>query len=88
MSETQDLWSFYYHKGPAPKNGLVRARDERTAMLVATKWCVLNQCRPPASVQPYILADESILQVSTDPQGEELPGAIQATTESNTVNVR
>ena len=78
--EKQELWSFYYHRGPAPKNGIVRAHDERTAMAVATKWCVLNNCRPPASVQAYVLADESILLVKDGPEAAELQSPIEATT--------
>lgn len=76
----QLLWTFYYHKGPAPKYGNVEARDERIALQVATRWCVLNGCRPPASVQPFVLATEDILKTPEPGPEPELVDAIAATT--------
>lgn len=74
------LWTFTYKKGPAPKTGIVEAYDERMAMKIATHWSLLNGCRPPASVQPMILADESILQVKLGAEEEALPDPVAATT--------
>ena len=80
------LWTFYYHQGSAHKQGVVEARDEATAMHVATKWCVLNGNRPPASVQPLILATEEILTAPV-PQAEELMSVVDVVSATTSVNV-
>lgn len=80
----QTLWTFYYHNGPAHKQGIVEARDETWAMRVATRYCHLNGFRAPASVQPHILATEEILtrpMPSADP--EPLVDPVGATTAVN-----
>ena len=83
------LWSFMYHRGPAPLQGIIETEapdDERVAMAVATIWCQANGMRPPASVRPMILADESIVPpgfFEKPPETEvprELPDVIAATT--------
>ena len=87
MKETKTnvpMWTFYYHRGPAPKYGTVEARDEGIALKVATKWCWLNGGRPPASVQPFILATEAILsEPMPSAEAEPMPDPVQATTAVN-----
>ena len=68
----QTFWTFYYHDGPAPKFGKVEARDEAWALRVATRWCLQNGKRPPASVRPDILATEDILSAPM-PVADESP---------------
>lgn len=83
---TENLWSFNYRKGPVLVPGIVRARDEATAFLVATAWCERNGCRPCARVTPMILADESILKLPFGPREEEsgeLALPVEATTAVN-----
>lgn len=81
--DSSEYWQFVYKKPPqAATTGRIKARDERWAVLVASKWCVLNNARfIGGSVQPDILADESILKLSDQPE-DVLPSmdAIQATT--------
>ena len=55
------LWTFNYKIGNAPKTGVVRARNEDSAYRVAVQYCTLKSLRPPAKVFPMILADETIL---------------------------
>lgn len=79
---SDNLWSFTYKQGIAPKTGIVRARDEATAYVVASRWAQLNGVRAPSKVMPMVLADESILSadVTTRLQPEPLPNAVAATT--------
>ena len=58
----ENLYTFVYKVGPAPKTGCVRAKDPDEAYRVAVKWCEINGCRAPANVQPMILADATILK--------------------------
>ncbi len=71
--EPLPIWSFTYHKGPQPLTGHVYARDEVEALAVATKWCEVNRRRPPAGVQPFIVAGPSILQVEEPPVKKDKP---------------
>ncbi len=73
-------WTFYYHQGPAMKQAQVEARDEAVAMAVATRWCHFKGFRPPASVQPVIVATEAILKEKDPTVAEELPDPVMATT--------
>ena len=75
------LWSFYYHRGPAHVQGIVEAKDEATAFLVAVRWCTINGHRPPAAVFPMILATEEILkQRAPGPEEVLLVDEVAATT--------
>ena len=65
------IWSFTYHKGPQPLTGHVYAKDEAEALAVATKWCEVNRRRPPAGVQPFIVAGPSILTPVVEPMKKE-----------------
>lgn len=62
-AEVKDqLWTFTYKVGPAPKSGTVRAKDEDEGYRVACEWCRQNELRAPAKVFPMILADATILK--------------------------
>ena len=75
-------WQFSYKKNPQPvTSGTVEATSERIAVMVAEKWCALNGARfIGGSVRSDVLADESILKISTEPEAFELPSAVEATT--------
>lgn len=73
-----NLWQFNYKKGPAPKSGVVRGKDEDEGYRVAVRWCELNGCRPPAKVFPMILADAAILKTQAQGAAAELPSAVEA----------
>lgn len=57
------IWSFMYHRGMAHFTGHVEteSEDQDTGYRVAVAWCEKNGMRPPATVQPFILATERIL---------------------------
>ncbi len=63
--------------------GKVEASTEDLALRVATRWCVKNGHRPPASVRPEILATEEILSQPLGPEVEPLPSPVEATTAMN-----
>lgn len=73
-------WAFYYKQGPAPRNGVVEASTAARGLLVATRWCMKNGYRPPAMVQPVVVADESILSEPIGPEETPLPDPVSATT--------
>lgn len=79
------LFQFMFKKVPAPATpGLVEASSEPMAVKVAERWCTLNNARfIGGSVRPHILADESILNVSIEPEAEPLPDPVSATTAVN-----
>jgi hypothetical protein len=79
------IWQAMLKKLPGPAfPGLFEARDERHACLVAQKYADLNNTRfIGGSVKPYILADESILLIKTEPEEEPIPDAVSATTAVN-----
>lgn len=80
-----NIWSFNYKKGPAPMSAHVRAKDERTAMAVATRWCESQNARPPAKMFPFIVADETILTIPVGEAEAELPtDEVGATTGTGT----
>jgi len=87
VKDSNTIWSFNYKKGPAPLSAHVRARDEETAMAVAARWCRSQNARPPAKVFPFIVADESILEVAEGPEVALTANAVQATTGMATVKV-
>lgn len=78
------IWQFRYHRGPASLEGQVETatNDPTLGLKVASAWCLKNGCRPPASVRPFMLADESILIGFKFPgeTEEPLPDAVAATT--------
>lgn len=75
-----NLWSFIYHRGPASLTGIVRASSEAKAIEVVDRWCRNNNFRPPASVRPMVVADESILGEPVKEQPKPVPTAVEATT--------
>lgn len=77
---TENLWQFLYHRGPAPLSAVCQASSDVKAMEVATAWCRKNNFRPPASVRPFIVADESILREASGPEPLPIPDAVGATT--------
>ncbi len=58
----EQLWTFAYKQGLAPKQGIVKARTEEMGYRVACRWCEQEGYRAPARVFPMILADEGILK--------------------------
>ena len=68
--------------------GHVIASDERHAMLVAQAICRAQGFRPPASVRPFIMADESILSmpapVPVGPEPFPLPAPLASPVEATT----
>ncbi len=62
VAPEENLWRFTYKEGPAPMQGMVKARSEASGYRVACAWCEKQGFRAPARVFPAILADESILQ--------------------------
>ncbi len=84
--ETAEYWQFVYKKPPAPAmTGRIKASNERMAVLVAAKWCLLNNSRfIGGSVKPDVLADESILRLPDGPiDTEPSMDAMAATTAIN-----
>ncbi len=57
----QNLWSFHYRKGAAFMSGIVSAKNQETAILVAAEWCRKAAVKKLTDPRPMILADESIL---------------------------
>ena len=55
------IWEFTYHKGPAQLQGRVTAATQELGYLTAVEACKRANCRPPASVRPFVMADEEIL---------------------------
>ena len=75
MTELENLWSFNYHRGPAFKTAIVRARGEVMALAVASAWCLKNGLRAPSGVLPMVVADESILM--SEPLRAEAAAVVQ-----------
>lgn len=75
-------FQFTYKKSPAPATtGIVDASSERLAVMVADRWCAINGARfIGGSVKSEVLADESILKISIEPEAEPLPDAVASTT--------
>ncbi len=63
LPPADNLWSFTYKIGPAPKQGVVRGKDEDEGYRVACHWCHLQDLRAPHKVFPLILAGPEILKV-------------------------
>ncbi len=76
-------WKLTYKKVPAPATtDIIEASSEALAVRIGEKWCALNNARY-IGVKPEILADERLLNISTEPEVEPLPDAIEATTAQN-----
>ncbi len=76
-------WQIMYKRNPAPATpGIIEASSEAVAVRVAERWCALNNARfIGGSVKPEVLADESILKISIEPEvAEALPDAVASTT--------
>ena len=85
LAEFGNIWEFNYHRGSAMLVGHVLAGDEGKAMLVAQAWCAGLGFRGPASVRPFIAADETILGASPGTmESVPLPSPVEATTDVQT----
>lgn len=59
-------WGFQFTLGGYMHYRQVEARDEATALAVATAWCLQHGYRAPASVHLAVVADESILEQASE----------------------
>lgn len=79
-SPLDNLWSFYCRRGSAGFTKIIRASGEAQAMAVAARWSRKNGYRAPASVDPMVVADASILD---EPEGPVVPN-VPTLSEANT----